>query len=70
MLASAARLLIDRFAYFLSKYRLSRIEWLLSKIGVYRFYERMLQQQVMQGAMPEHIAVILDGNRRWFRTSY
>ncbi|RLI31674.1 di-trans,poly-cis-decaprenylcistransferase [Candidatus Bathyarchaeota archaeon] len=67
MLASAARLLIDRFAYFLSKYRLSRIEWLLSKIGVYRFYERMLQQQVMQGAMPEHIAVILDGNRRWAR---
>ena len=67
MLASAARLLIDRFAYFLSKYRLSRIEWLLSKIGVYRFYERMLQQQVMQGAIPEHIAVILDGNRRWAR---
>lgn len=67
MLASAARLLIDRFAHFLSKYRLSRIEWFLSKIGVYRFYERMLQQQVMQGAMPEHIAVILDGNRRWAR---
>lgn len=67
MLASAARLLIDRFAHFLSKYRLSRIEWLLSKIGVYRFYERMLQQQVMQGAIPEHIAVILDGNRRWAR---
>ena len=67
MLVSAARLLIDRFAHFLSKYRLSRIEWFLSKIGVYRFYERMLQQQVMQGAIPEHIAVILDGNRRWAR---
>jgi len=38
---------------------------LLSAAGVYRIYERWLQYQVKNGNKPEHIAIILDGNRRW-----
>ncbi len=38
---------------------------LLSAIGAYRVYERWLWHQVKGGKMPEHIAIILDGNRRW-----
>lgn len=38
---------------------------LLSVIGVYKLYEKWLWYQVKNGAMPEHIAIILDGNRRW-----
>ncbi len=38
---------------------------LLSILGVYKIYERWLWHQVRNGAKPEHIAVILDGNRRW-----
>ena len=32
---------------------------------VYKVYEKMLWNQVKDGEKPEHIAVILDGNRRW-----
>jgi tritrans,polycis-undecaprenyl-diphosphate synthase [geranylgeranyl-diphosphate specific] len=38
---------------------------LLSTIGAYRIYEGWLWRQVENGAKPEHIAIILDGNRRW-----
>ena len=38
---------------------------LLSILGVYKIYEKWLWHQVRSGAKPEHIAVILDGNRRW-----
>jgi tritrans,polycis-undecaprenyl-diphosphate synthase [geranylgeranyl-diphosphate specific] len=41
------------------------IKSLLSAIGAYRFYEWWLWYQVENGAKPEHIAIILDGNRRW-----
>ena len=37
----------------------------LSTIGVYKIYEKWLWQQVKNGVKPEHIAIILDGNRRW-----
>jgi tritrans,polycis-undecaprenyl-diphosphate synthase [geranylgeranyl-diphosphate specific] len=32
---------------------------------VYRFYEEILWNQIKDGKKPEHIGVILDGNRRW-----
>ena len=32
---------------------------------VYRFYERRLEREVRAGAMPAHVGVILDGNRRY-----
>jgi len=38
---------------------------LLSAAGVYKIYEKWLQFQVKNGNNPEHIAIILDGNRRW-----
>lgn len=38
---------------------------LLSIIGVYKLYEKWLWNQVKNGVKPEHIAIILDGNRRW-----
>ncbi len=38
---------------------------LLSAAGVYKIYEKWLQFQVKNGNKPEHIAIILDGNRRW-----
>jgi tritrans,polycis-undecaprenyl-diphosphate synthase [geranylgeranyl-diphosphate specific] len=38
---------------------------LLEAVGVYKLYEKWLTNQVKNGQMPEHIAVILDGNRRW-----
>ena len=38
---------------------------LLSILGIYKIYEKWLWHQVRNGTKPEHIAVILDGNRRW-----
>lgn len=32
---------------------------------IYRIYERMLWNQIKSGKMPEHIGIVLDGNRRW-----
>jgi len=41
------------------------IKSVLSTIGAYRVYERWLWRQVKAGTKPGHIAIILDGNRRW-----
>jgi tritrans,polycis-undecaprenyl-diphosphate synthase [geranylgeranyl-diphosphate specific] len=38
---------------------------LLSIIGAYKLYEKWLWYQVESGEKLEHIAIILDGNRRW-----
>jgi len=38
---------------------------ILSTIGIYKLYEKWLWYQVKNGVKPEHIAIILDGNRRW-----
>ena len=32
---------------------------------IYRLYERSLERELVPGDMPKHVAVILDGNRRW-----
>jgi tritrans,polycis-undecaprenyl-diphosphate synthase [geranylgeranyl-diphosphate specific] len=37
----------------------------LSVIGAYKVYEKWLWYQIKDGIRPEHIAIILDGNRRW-----
>jgi len=34
-------------------------------IGAYKLYEKWLWHQVKNHEKPEHIAIILDGNRRW-----
>ncbi len=33
--------------------------------GLYRLYSRRLENDIQSGEMPNHIAIILDGNRRW-----
>lgn len=38
---------------------------ILSIIGAYKLYEKWLWYQVKSGEKLEHIAIILDGNRRW-----
>ncbi len=38
---------------------------LLKAVGAYRFYERWLEETVTSSEMPEHVGVIIDGNRRW-----
>jgi tritrans,polycis-undecaprenyl-diphosphate synthase [geranylgeranyl-diphosphate specific] len=35
--------------------------------GLYRFYERRLEYHILQHPLPNHVAIILDGNRRWAR---
>ncbi len=41
------------------------LEGLLSILGIYKLYEKWLWFQVKEGKKPEHVAIILDGNRRW-----
>jgi tritrans,polycis-undecaprenyl-diphosphate synthase [geranylgeranyl-diphosphate specific] len=41
------------------------LERILSILGIYKVYEKWLWAQVKNGVLPEHIAIILDGNRRW-----
>jgi tritrans,polycis-undecaprenyl-diphosphate synthase [geranylgeranyl-diphosphate specific] len=41
------------------------IKSFLSAIGAYKVYESWLWRQVKGCTKPEHIAIILDGNRRW-----
>jgi tritrans,polycis-undecaprenyl-diphosphate synthase [geranylgeranyl-diphosphate specific] len=38
---------------------------ILSALGAYKLYEKWLWHQVKDHEKPEHIAIILDGNRRW-----
>jgi len=38
---------------------------LMSILGIYKLYEKWLWHQVKDGEKPGHIAIILDGNRRW-----
>ncbi|MDJ0274344.1 MAG: polyprenyl diphosphate synthase [Nitrososphaerota archaeon] len=45
------------------------IRGLLRALGAYAIYERWLLETVRRGPMPRHVAVILDGNRRWARSN-
>ncbi|MBS7648123.1 MAG: polyprenyl diphosphate synthase [Candidatus Bathyarchaeia archaeon] len=45
------------------------LKTVLSLLGVYKVYERWLWHQVKGQSKPEHIAIILDGNRRWAKES-
>jgi len=38
-----------------------------SALGIYKLYEKILEAEVRGSRIPSHIAVILDGNRRWAR---
>lgn len=41
------------------------LEGLLSLLGIYKLYEKWLLLQIKNEKKPEHVAIILDGNRRW-----
>jgi tritrans,polycis-undecaprenyl-diphosphate synthase [geranylgeranyl-diphosphate specific] len=41
------------------------IQSFLSAIGVYKIYRQWLLGQIEKARIPEHIGIILDGNRRW-----
>ncbi|MCC6013159.1 MAG: di-trans,poly-cis-decaprenylcistransferase [Candidatus Verstraetearchaeota archaeon] len=43
------------------------INWIKSFIlkYIYNYYEKRLLNEVKKGKMPEHVGLILDGNRRW-----
>ncbi len=41
------------------------LKTILSAVGAYKLYEKWLWYQVKNSEKPEHIAIILDGNRRW-----
>jgi len=41
------------------------LQGLLSVLGIYKLYEKWLWYQVKSETKPEHVAIILDGNRRW-----
>lgn len=38
---------------------------LLRISGIYKLYEKWLENTISRGKMPSHIAIIMDGNRRW-----
>ncbi|RMF28957.1 MAG: UDP diphosphate synthase, partial [Candidatus Nitrosothermus koennekii] len=40
---------------------------ILSSLGIYKYYEHYLKKEIKKYEIPKHIAVILDGNRRWAR---
>ena len=40
---------------------------LLQLTGIYALYTRRLRRQVLAGRLPEHVGLIMDGNRRWAR---
>jgi tritrans,polycis-undecaprenyl-diphosphate synthase [geranylgeranyl-diphosphate specific] len=42
----------------------------LKTIGVYTFYEKWLEGVITSSEMPEHVGIILDGNRRWGFVKY
>ena len=41
------------------------LEAALRLLGIYKVYEERLKSQVESEAVPSHIGIILDGNRRW-----
>ncbi|MEM3952247.1 MAG: polyprenyl diphosphate synthase [Nitrososphaerota archaeon] len=44
---------------------MSLFERILKIFGVYKLYEKWLSRVIRDGKIPTHIALILDGNRRW-----
>jgi tritrans,polycis-undecaprenyl-diphosphate synthase [geranylgeranyl-diphosphate specific] len=38
---------------------------LLSLFGIYKLYGSVLSRSIKKGEIPKHVAIILDGNRRW-----
>jgi tritrans,polycis-undecaprenyl-diphosphate synthase [geranylgeranyl-diphosphate specific] len=37
----------------------------LQASGIYSFYEKRLESEIVRSPLPNHVAIVLDGNRRW-----
>ena len=46
------------------------VESILKHSGLYSIYERRLESQILKDSLPNHIAIILDGNRRWAKYNF
>jgi tritrans,polycis-undecaprenyl-diphosphate synthase [geranylgeranyl-diphosphate specific] len=46
------------------------VETFLQASGIYSFYERRLESEIVKSPLPNHIAIVLDGNRRWARLHF
>lgn len=44
--------------------------YLINNDWFYRFYERKLESQIRKDPLPNHVAIILDGNRRWAKYNF
>ncbi|MGH1521466.1 MAG: polyprenyl diphosphate synthase [Nitrosopumilus sp.] len=45
---------------------ISKIKELIFQLsGIYKIYGKRLEKEIQNGDIPNHVAVILDGNRRW-----
>jgi len=42
---------------------------IFKRSGLYILYERHLESEIIKYPLPNHIAIILDGNRRWAKTN-
>jgi tritrans,polycis-undecaprenyl-diphosphate synthase [geranylgeranyl-diphosphate specific] len=42
-------------------------ETFLQLSGIYSLYERHLESEIVKSPLPNHVAIVLDGNRRWAR---
>src|SRR6185503_10162298 len=40
-------------------------ETFLQASGIYSFYEKRLESEIVKSPLPNHVAIVLDGNRRW-----
>lgn len=47
---------------------MSLLEKILKYFGIYRLYGKWLERNVKSKPMPQHVGVILDGNRRWAKS--
>ena len=56
---------INFYLLNLTKIKIKMLKKLTRAIGIYKIYERWLYSQIKNGEMPSHVAIILDGNRRW-----
>lgn len=43
------------------------MDTLLHASRIYSYYERRLENEILSQPLPNHVAIILDGNRRWAR---
>ena len=45
------------------------VDVIFKRSGLYILYERHLESEITKYPLPNHIAIILDGNRRWAKTN-